>query len=30
MTQNIYRRPDFFAAYSRLARSVAGFDGAAE
>ncbi len=30
MTQNIYDTPDFFAAYSRLRRSVEGLDGAAE
>jgi SAM-dependent methyltransferase len=30
MAQNIYDRPDFFAAYSRLDRSIAGLDGAAE
>ena len=30
MAQNIYDRPEFFEAYSRLARSVEGLDGAAE
>ncbi len=30
MAQNIYDRPDFFAAYSRLPRSVHGFAGAPE
>lgn len=30
MTQNIYDRPEFFDAYSRLDRSVAGLAGAAE
>lgn len=30
MAQNIYDRPDFFAGYSQLERSVAGLSGAAE
>ena len=30
MTQNIYDDEEFFAGYSRLDRSVAGLDGAAE
>src|SRR5690348_15992116 len=30
MAQNIYDRPDFFAGYSRLARSIRGLDGAPE
>jgi SAM-dependent methyltransferase len=30
MAQNIYDRPDFFDAYSRLRRSVEGLNGAAE
>ena len=30
MAQNIYDTPEFFAAYSRLDRSVAGLDGALE
>jgi SAM-dependent methyltransferase len=30
VTQNVYDRPDFFAGYSKLARSVEGLDGAAE
>ena len=30
MTQNIYDDPDFFAGYSRLARSIDGLDGAPE
>ncbi len=30
MTQNIYDNPDFFAAYSRLPRSVHGLEGAPE
>ncbi len=30
MTQNIYDKSDFFVAYSRLARSVEGLDGAPE
>ena len=30
MTQNIYDNDEFFAGYSRLGRSVAGLDGAAE
>ena len=30
MTQNIYDNADFFAAYSRLDRSIEGLDGAAE
>jgi len=30
MTQNIYDKEEFFAGYSRLARSVAGLDGAPE
>ncbi len=30
MAQNIYDRPDFFAGYSRLPRSVHGLDGAPE
>jgi len=30
MTQNIYDNPDFFAAYSRLNRSIEGLDGAGE
>ncbi|MDQ0395506.1 class I SAM-dependent methyltransferase [Labrys monachus] len=30
MAQNIYDTPDFFAGYSRLARSVYGLDGAPE
>lgn len=30
MAQNIYDRPDFFAGYSQLERSVRGLDGAAE
>src|SRR5262245_123274 len=30
MTQPLYDRADFFAAYSRLERSVRGLDGAAE
>jgi SAM-dependent methyltransferase len=30
MTQNIYDNPEFFAGYSKLGRSVAGLDGAAE
>ncbi|MGE0423527.1 MAG: class I SAM-dependent methyltransferase [Reyranellaceae bacterium] len=30
MTQNIYDQEDFFAGYSRLARSTEGLDGAAE
>ena len=30
MTQNIYDDPEFFAGYSRLARSIHGFDGAPE
>jgi SAM-dependent methyltransferase len=30
MAQNLYDRPEFFAAYSRLSRSVHGLDGAPE
>jgi SAM-dependent methyltransferase len=30
MTQNIYDQPGFFQGYSRLERSIAGLDGAAE
>jgi len=30
MAQNIYDNPDFFAGYSRLARSIDGLDGAPE
>ncbi|NRP70564.1 Malonyl-[acyl-carrier protein] O-methyltransferase [Ensifer psoraleae] len=30
MAQNIYDKPEFFAGYSQLARSVHGLDGAAE
>lgn len=30
MAQNIYDRPDFFAGYSQLERSIAGLSGAAE
>ncbi len=30
MTQNIYDKPDFFAGYSQLQRSVQGLDGAPE
>lgn len=30
MTQNIYDKPEFFAGYSQLGRSVHGLDGAAE
>jgi ubiquinone/menaquinone biosynthesis C-methylase UbiE len=30
MTQNIYDDPQFFEGYGRLARSVAGLDGAPE
>ena len=30
MAQNVYDRPDFFAGYSRLDRSVRGLDGAPE
>jgi SAM-dependent methyltransferase len=30
MAENIYDRPEFFAAYSQLSRSVHGLDGAAE
>lgn len=30
MTQNIYDDPDFFAGYSRLARSIEGLEGAPE
>jgi SAM-dependent methyltransferase len=30
MAQNIYDRPEFFAAYSQMRRSVEGLDGAAE
>jgi SAM-dependent methyltransferase len=30
MAQNVYDRPDFFAAYGRLDRSVRGLEGAAE
>jgi SAM-dependent methyltransferase len=30
MAQNIYDRPDFFAAYSQLGRSIQGLDGAPE
>jgi hypothetical protein len=30
MAQNIYDRPEFFEAYSRLGRSVEGLEGAAE
>src|SRR5271156_2800836 len=30
MVQNIYDRPDFFAGYSQLTRSIYGLDGAVE
>jgi SAM-dependent methyltransferase len=30
VAQNVYDRPEFFAAYSQLGRSVAGLDGAVE
>jgi hypothetical protein len=30
MTQNIYDKPDVFAGYSRVGRSVEGLEGAAD